>query len=940
PVVEYFFVWLGVGLALLAAVREGNSSLATDLTVSLGLFFMLLSGALDWLYPYLDPRLQEDASRTDTSDRHGVVEWAKGAGRGIHNGLQGLRARLRRSAGEELPALPAGSWSGDVKEGPAEQPTRRGWRAMLRAVNLPLILGTLGLLALLALGIFGESWTRSSPYETHDLLTIDGEIGSPPFAISSAFPWGSDMLGRDIQALLLAGARQTLAMAALAVVARITLGTALGMAAGWWKNSLFDRLVTASWTVWAAFPVTLFAMIVILALGIQQGMGVFVVALCIVGWGEITQFVRAQVIRLKAEPFMEGAVVIGASQFRLLTRHALPNLADSLIVLTAMEMGAVMLLLAELGFLNIFVGGGYRAMIAEGGGMQPLIVHVSDVPEWSALLANIRDWWRGYPWMGWFPGGLFFLAIVTFNLWGEGLRRFLAESRVSIVRLLNRVVVGGAVLAGVGLFWFLRTTSSTSQYLPEANKFDADRAYAHVSALSEFYQGRESGTGGAAAAAMYIADEMRLLGLSPAGAGNDFYQTIGTKRPHLSELPRLELLDAEGRLLQSFVYRQDFVEVVDYFPTVGMGEGRVVGLAIGPDPGLENSRDPYGLRRMDLEDDIILMRQEALARTPVAGVAGALIVTSDPRTFERKYLFPKLSAYSVTYPGYEGFGDGSPAVYISQALAEQILGSIGSSLSELDALTEGLQAGQVAMTDRGPPFRISAEAPTVEDLSEHILTVVGYIPGTGSVMESSGPRGLDSLVIMVAAHYDGLGVGPDGTRYAGANDNASGVAAMLEIARVLEESPVRPLKTVVFVAWPGGDRWESLSVAEVMGAATGFNQLEVETVLEITGVGAGSGDQLALGEGTSYRLAKLFQEIGGKVGVGVTSTGRTTHFGLPTLAPMGGREAASAYLSWDGSDASAHLPSDTLAGIDVEKLRESGEAALLSVFVLSRETEY
>ncbi len=940
PVVEYFFVWLGVGLALLAAVREGDSALATDLTVALGLFFMLLSGLLDWLYPFIDPRLQDDLRHTGTDERRTLADRMRGMGRGLQGTLDGLVARLRRPAREPLPTLPRSAFSTALTEGPDTQPPRRGWRAGVRAVNLPLVLGSLGLFALLGLVLFGGSWTQANPYETNDFMTIEGALRSPPFGLSSVFPWGSDMLGRDIRALLLAGARQTLVMAALAVAARISLGATLGMAAGWWKDSFFDRLVTASWTVWAAFPVTLFAMIVILALGIQQGMGVFIVALCIVGWGEIAQFVRAQVIRIKAEPFMEGAEVVGASQFRQLTRHALPNLADSLIVFTVLEMGAVMLLLAELGFLNIFVGGGYRAMIGEAGRMQPIIVHVSDVPEWSALLANVRDWWRSYPWMGWYPGVLFFLAILTFNLWGEGLRRFLAVSRISITRLLNRVVVAGSLLAVVGASWFLRTTSPTSEYLPEVGRYDAARAYAHLSALSEFYQGRESGTGGAAAAAMYIADEMRLIGLTPAGAGRDFYQFVATKRPHLTELPRLELLGPDGSVLQSFQYRQDFVEMVEYFPTTGSGEGSVVGLAVGPDPGLESSRDPYGLRRMDLEDQIVLLREEALARTPTVGMAGALIVTSDPMAFERKYLFPQLSAYFVNYSGFVTYGEGTPAVFISEALAEQILGSLGSSLAELDALAAELAPGQVALTEAGPPFRLSVQAPTVEDLSERSVTVMGYIPGQGAQMESTGPRGMDSQVIMVGAYYDGLGIGPDGTKYPGANDNASGVATLLEIARVMQESPVKPFKTVVFVAWPGGDRWESLSVSDVMGAAKGFSSLEVEAVLELSGVGAGSGDQLALGEGTSYRLARLFQEIGAKVGVGVTNTGRTTHFGLPTIPPVGGREAASAYLSWDGADALAHLPSDTIAAIDLEKLRLSGEAALLSVFVLSREVEY
>ena len=311
-------------------------------------------------------------------------------------------------------------------------------------------------------------------------MTINGQVGVPPFSPSEVFPWGTDMIGRDIQALLLSGARRTLVLAALAVAARMALGGLLGMAAGWWRGSLFDRLVTASWTVWAAFPVTLFAMIVILALGIQQGMGVFVVGLCIVGWGEIAQYVRGKVVEVKAQPFMEGARIVGAGQIRMLWRHVLPNLANSLIVFTVLEMGAVMLLLAELGFLNIFVGGGFRVMIGEAGRMQPVIVHFSDVPEWSALLSNVRDWWRSYPWMGWYPGLFFFVAILTFNLWGEGLRQFLADTRFSINRLLSRTVVVGGTVAVVGVLWFMRSSSPASQYLPEAQDFDVQRAMGHV----------------------------------------------------------------------------------------------------------------------------------------------------------------------------------------------------------------------------------------------------------------------------------------------------------------------------------------------------------------------------------------------------------------------------------------------------------------------------
>jgi hypothetical protein len=76
------------------------------------------------------------------------------------------------------------------------------------------------------------------------------------------------------------------------------------------------------------------------------------------------------------------------------------------------------------------------------------------------MLANIRNWWRSYPWMAWYPGVAFFLAILTFNLLGEGLRRFISESRVNVSRLLNRYTVLAAIVLIAGLVWLLMVGSS------------------------------------------------------------------------------------------------------------------------------------------------------------------------------------------------------------------------------------------------------------------------------------------------------------------------------------------------------------------------------------------------------------------------------------------------------------------------------------------------
>jgi hypothetical protein len=145
---------------------------------------------------------------------------------------------------------------------------------------------------------------------------------------------------------------------------------------------------------------------------------------------------------------------------------------------------------------------------------------------------------------------------------------------------------------------------------------------------------------------------------------------------------------------------------------------------------------------------------------------------------------------------------------------------------------------------------------------------------------------------------------------------------------------------VVFVAWTGGERQEGLSVKGVMNAKLGFGDLTVESVLELSGVGAGADKEIALGDGSSYRLVRLFQEAAGRLGIATTTRGRGPHYGIPIVAGFGGRDAMTLYLSWSGSDDTAHTPRDTYDSVDPKKIAEVGRAALLLLQVLSREVNY
>jgi ABC-type dipeptide/oligopeptide/nickel transport system permease component len=929
PIVESFFLWPGVGLLLLEAIRLGNAPLVTDLIVALGFLFLLLNLLLDFVYPWIDARLRDNGAHQESGEHTGWRDrlrgWRASAADWRDGVLERVRRMARRQPRSSLPPLPIKPEA--IHDTLSSQPRRRGWLLRTAYHNGPLLIGLGLLIVMLVLVFWGDRLTMNNPHQTHGVLIIDGKIAAPPFKPTERFPWGSDLVGRDIQALVLWGARQTLALAFFSMVARILLGTLLGAVAGWTQNSKFDRLVTGGIDVWAAFPVTIFAMLLIQAIGIQQGTWVFIVSLAVVGWGEVAQFVRSKVIGIKPQPYIEAAKSIGAQSGRMLSRHVFPNLLSSLVVLAALEMGSVLMLLAELGFLNIFLGGGFRAEIGEAGRMQPVIFYFSDIPEWGALLSNIRNWWRSYPWLVWYAGVAFFAAVMTFNLLAEGLRRFLDESRLNVGRVLNRYTVLAA--AAAGLIWVLWSTAPVGQYSDTALQFDTSRAVADITVLSSSAQaGRETGLPGAKAAAGYIERRMKEIGLQPAGSDPGYIQEFPCPRFHLTEMPAMEIVDRRG-ITQSLQYRRDFAEyVTNTNLTAGELTGPIVGLALGPAPDKPGA-DPYGLRKLALDDKIVVIRESQVENFNTILAGSTLVVADDPRTLQRKQLYPQSG---FTEPS------GKPAMVITPEVAEQLLATAGSSLAALDRQIEDLGVGETSLTDTGAAVRL--EISTQMNDEDLCYNITGSIPGTAAKTTTGVTQALDSQVILISAYYDGLGTGPDGTLYPGANDNASGVAAMLEMARVLKQSPYAPKKTIVFSAWSGGERSEGFSVKNVTNAKKGFGLLTVEAVLELSGMGAGTGDAIQLGEGSSYRLVQLFQTAASRLGNAVTTRGRNPHFGLPRQAGFGGRSGLTLNVSWDGSDATAHTPQDTPETIDLEKLRKSGQTTLLTLMVLSRETDY
>ena len=922
PVVELFFSWPGVGLTLLQAIDKGMSTFVIDLILSLGVFFLLVNLVIEVLFPLIDARLRSEADEARMQEESTFI----GSLNTLYQGLRDLAQNLKnvfKPRTSKLPPLPA---SEKRLEGYDHVHSQRKEiiRAFLR--NPSLILGILLVLGLAGLAFWGGQLTDVNPYATHNILSIEGTIWAPPFQPSSVFPWGSDYIGRDIQSLVFYGARQTLSLALFGMLARVFLGGLLGTLAGWHRGGRLDRLISGTIGVWAAFPVTLFAMLLIQGLGIQQGMWVFVLTISVVGWGEVAQIVRSQVTSIKIQPYIESARSIGARSSQILFRQVLPNLINDLIVIAALEMGGIMMLLAELGYLNIFLGGGFSAMIGEIGYAQPLIVRFSDVPEWAALIANVRAWWRSYPWMALYPGLAFFISIMAFNLTGEGLRRFLAESRLGLSRLFNRytILAGAAIVVIISLL--LQANAPLGLYKSEGLKFDPQRVMQDIKVLSSpELQGRETGTPGAELAAQYIAKRMEENGLMPGGEKHTYLQTQITTRRHLLSIPTLAIENNTG----SYVYRRDFAEIVG-IKRYGESQASIIGVAFGPLSSDDSKSDPYGLLNMDTREHILVVHGKDYLKVSDGSALGILVIADEYYTIERKDLIP-------FEPTGFGWGIGIPAMAITPQVAEQILATAQSSIANLDEMADGLGVNQASITVPGATVHMKVDAPQQQyevNTIDKYINVLGVIPGQGHFM------GTESQVIIVSAYYDGLGMGPDGTIYPGANDNASGVATLLELARLLSTTVYQPEKTIIFTVWAGGERGEGLSVVNVMNARAGTSSFTVEAVVELSGVGYGSGKTIALGADSSYRLVKLFQSAAGKYNDPTTTRGRSPHYGREISPGFGDRRALTLSISWDGSDSLAHTPRDVPEIIDPQKLTRVGRSTLLTLMVLCRESNY
>ncbi len=216
---------------------------------------------------------------------------------------------------------------------------------------------------------------------------------------SGEFPLGTDHLGRDVFARIVYGARLSIGTTLVASVAISLLGVLVGLAAGWF-GGLTDTLISRVVDILLAFPTFLLALAVTAILG--PGLRNVLIAIILAWWASYARIVRSAVLAERDKPYIEAARAVGSPSGRILTRHLLPNIVAPIVVLTTLDLGAVLLSLSGFSFLGL--------------GVKP------PAAEWGSMLSEGRTYLSRAPNMMLFPGAAIFLMVLGFNLLGDGLR--------------------------------------------------------------------------------------------------------------------------------------------------------------------------------------------------------------------------------------------------------------------------------------------------------------------------------------------------------------------------------------------------------------------------------------------------------------------------------------------------------------------------------------
>lgn len=263
------------------------------------------------------------------------------------------------------------------------------WKRLKR--NKLAMVGLAIVIALILIAIFAPFL---APYDPISRIKADSALEP-----SGTYFFGTDLLGRDIFSRVIYGSRISIEVGVIAVGISLVIGLFFGALAGYfgrWPDVIIMRIAD----IFFAFPYILGAIAIMTILG--SGIVNIFLVIGILGWAYFARIFRGSILSIKNKEYIEAARALGASNYRIITKHIFPNAMAPIIVYATMNVGTAIIVEAALSFLGI--------------GVQP------PTPAWGKMLAESLDFIDIAPWMMLFPGLAIVITVLGFVLLGDGLR--------------------------------------------------------------------------------------------------------------------------------------------------------------------------------------------------------------------------------------------------------------------------------------------------------------------------------------------------------------------------------------------------------------------------------------------------------------------------------------------------------------------------------------
>jgi ABC-type dipeptide/oligopeptide/nickel transport system permease subunit len=275
------------------------------------------------------------------------------------------------------------------------RPGSRAWRRF--AFNPAALAGTLILLVVVGTAL-AAPWVAPHDPAKQSLL----RRFTPPVwqaGGNTAYPLGTDQVGRDVLSRIIHGARISLLVGVAAVVVSLVIGVTAGLVSGFVGGKV-DTVIGTIVDVTLSFPQILLALAFVAALG--PSLVTVIVVLGVTGWERYTRVVRAEVMALREKEFIEAARAMGVGRLRVIFRHVLPNTVSSIVVMSTLQVAQAILAEAALSFLGVGSGRAY--------------------PTWGQMISLGRDFVTVAWWLPTLPGLAILLTVLAINLVGDRLR--------------------------------------------------------------------------------------------------------------------------------------------------------------------------------------------------------------------------------------------------------------------------------------------------------------------------------------------------------------------------------------------------------------------------------------------------------------------------------------------------------------------------------------